>query len=255
MKMHVAALLAALTATGCSMETAENKSGGESGTATTRAPTGYWVAEDITGHGVIDDSRVTLEIDPAGRISGRGGCNRYGGAAKIADGAIAIGPVAATQMACAEALMAQEQRLFEALNTAERYSFDANGFLLIHSKGADKPTRFAPDTELRVVAGSASYRQRIALPPTARLEAVVEDVSLADAPATRIASSVVEPAGQVPIAFSMGIEPSKIQPGHRYALRITIHDGERLLFTTDTHHAVLEGRSDENMEILLVPAS
>jgi putative lipoprotein len=79
------------------------------------SPVGTWLAEDILGGGVIDNAQTTLEIAADGRASGRGGCNSYGGTATIDGDKLSFSPVVATQMACAEALMNQEQKFFDAL--------------------------------------------------------------------------------------------------------------------------------------------
>ena len=79
------------------------------------SPVGRWLAEDILGGGVIDNAQTTLEIAEDGRVSGRGGCNGYGGTATIDGDKLSFSPLAATQMACAEALMNQEQKFFDAL--------------------------------------------------------------------------------------------------------------------------------------------
>jgi putative lipoprotein len=48
------------------------------------------------------------------------------------------------------------------------------------------------------VEGAATYRERIALPPDAVFEAVLEDVSRADAPAKVLGRATINPAGQPP---------------------------------------------------------
>lgn len=79
------------------------------------SPVGTWLAEDILGGGVIDNAQTTLEIAADGRAFGRGGCNSYGGTATIDGDKLSFSPIVATQMACAEALMNQEQKFFDAL--------------------------------------------------------------------------------------------------------------------------------------------
>ena len=79
------------------------------------SPVGRWLAEDILGGGVIDNAQTTLEIAEDGRGSGRGGCNSYGSTASIEGEKLTLSPVVATQMACPEALMNQEQKYFDAL--------------------------------------------------------------------------------------------------------------------------------------------
>ena len=58
----------------------------------------------------------------------------------------------------------------------------------------------------RRISGSASYRERIALPPDAVFEAMLEDVARADAPATVVTSTRV-PSARVPIAFTIALRP------------------------------------------------
>jgi heat shock protein HslJ len=103
-----------------------------------------WRAETITGRPVIDAAASTIAFEADGRVSGRGGCNRYFGTSTIAGEQLSFGAVGATRMACAPALMDQEARFFQALGSAERWIVDADGLLLIYSAGADQPSRFAP---------------------------------------------------------------------------------------------------------------
>lgn len=88
------------------------------------SPAGKWLAEDIRGGGVIDFAQTTLQIEPDGRISGHGGCNRYGGRAQIEGSSISFGPMISTKMACAPALMDQEQKFHAALASAARFRLD-----------------------------------------------------------------------------------------------------------------------------------
>lgn len=106
-----------------------------------------WRAETIMGRPVIDYAASTITFEADGRVHGRGGCNRYFGSVAIDGERLALGPLGATKMACPPALMDQESRFFEALQTAERWSFDEHGLLLVHSSGADEPSRFAPFEE------------------------------------------------------------------------------------------------------------
>lgn len=51
-------------------------------------------------------------------VSGSGGCNRFMGGYTFEGGAIKIGPLASTRMACAPAIMAAEDAWFDILNRA-----------------------------------------------------------------------------------------------------------------------------------------
>jgi len=104
-----------------------------------------WQLEDLGGRGVIDNSMVTLEFPEAGRVAGRGGCNRYFGSVELDGESIKFGQMGATRMACAEALMDQEGRYLKALESAQRYTLSGDE-LLLHGPGLDKPLRFTRRT-------------------------------------------------------------------------------------------------------------
>ena len=62
-----------------------------------------------------------------------------------------------------------------------------------------------------VLTGTVTYRERIALPPNARVEVRLEDVWQADAPADEIASQTIAANGkQVPIPFELRYLPKDI---------------------------------------------
>lgn len=87
--------------------------------------------------------------------------------------------------------------------------------------------------------GSAAYRERIGLPPTARMIVEIRDVSLMDAPAPLIASTEVRAEGrQVPLPFTIEYDARRIDPRHRYAVSARILEGNKLLWITDTHVAL-----------------
>lgn len=83
------------------------------------------------------------------------------------------------------------------------------------------------------VSGTASFRERLALPPGAVFEAVIEDVSRADAPAPAVGTTRIENAGNPPYSFSIPYDPAAIDERNTYSVRARILAGDRLLFTTD----------------------
>src|SRR3546814_7405789 len=57
------------------------------------------------------------------------------------------------------------------------------------------------------VTGSVTYRERLALPPTAQVEIRIDDVSLADAPSRTVArQSFTADGRQVPFAFRLTVD-------------------------------------------------
>jgi putative lipoprotein len=101
------------------------------------------------------------------------------------------------------------------------------------------------------ITGTATYRERMLLPEGAVLEATLEDVSRADAPATVIGRARVESPGSPPIRFSIAYDPAAIEPRHRYVVRARVTVGERLLFTTDTVHPVLGPGGPTHVDLAL----
>lgn len=103
------------------------------------------------------------------------------------------------------------------------------------------------------ITGTATKRDRMALPPEAVFEATVEDVSRADAPATTVGAVRIEGPGQVPIAFSIDVDPRRVEASHTYAVRASLFIGGQMRYTTDTRHPVLTQGAATRVEILLVP--
>ena len=98
----------------------------------------------------------------------------------------------------------------------------------------------APDAGSVTLTGTATYRERIALPPDSRLVVTISDVSLADAPSTTIAETEVATAGrQVPLPFSLAYDPGRIEPRRTYAVSARILDGRgQLAWITDTRNTL-----------------
>lgn len=107
----------------------------------------------------------------------------------------------------------------------------------------------SPCAKADEIGGEAFYRERIALPPTAVFEAILEDVSLADAPARILGRTEIRPAGQPPFAFALTYDASEIRPGHRYNIRARVLVDGALWFTSDRAHPVLTGEAQGPLRI------
>lgn len=106
------------------------------------------------------------------------------------------------------------------------------------------------------VTGTASYRERILLPPGHVLSVRLEDVSLADAPARVLAEQVTPLEGRgPPYPFALAYDPAEIRENHSYAVRAEIRDeAGRLRFTTDTRHSVITNGAPMTVDIMMVGA-
>jgi heat shock protein HslJ/membrane-bound inhibitor of C-type lysozyme len=89
-----------------------------------------WLVEDIAGQGMIDFTRVTLQFDGKGRLSGHASCNQYTTAYEFNEQLDIADPIA-TRKSCAPALMKQEQRFLKLLSEVVRLDFDASGALIL----------------------------------------------------------------------------------------------------------------------------
>jgi len=108
-----------------------------------------------------------------------------------------------------------------------------------------------------VVTGTVTYLQRSALPPTAVIEVQLQDVSRVGAPAVVMSTQTIEAQGkQVPFPYELKYDPAQIDARNTYAVRATIKDGGKLLFTSTTHIPVItNGAPTSNVEIIVEPVA
>lgn len=103
-----------------------------------------------------------------------------------------------------------------------------------------------------MVTGTVTYRERIALPPTAVIKVQLVDVSRADAPAVVIGDQVIHPGGQqVPLAFEIAYDSTRIEANHSYAVQARIEDGGQLRFINDQHYAVVTRGAPVHVDMVL----
>lgn len=100
------------------------------------------------------------------------------------------------------------------------------------------------------ITGTATYRERIMLPPSAMLEVTLEDVSR-DAPADIIALTTVQTTKGPPYSFTLGYDATRINPQHRYNVRARITYQGHLMFQSDAGYAVLGTGNVTHVDILM----
>ncbi len=115
----------------------------------------------------------------------------------------------------------------------------------------------APTPVSASVTGTVTYLVRSALPPTAVIEVQLQDVSKMDAPAETISSQRIEANGkQVPFPYEVNYDPAQIDPQHHYAVRATITEGDKLLFTsTQAYPVITNGAPTADVEIIVEPTA
>lgn len=83
------------------------------------------------------------------------------------------------------------------------------------------------------LSGSVTYRERVALPPDAKVIVSLEDVSRANRTGEFVAQQTMQPKTQVPIQFDLRYLPQAIDLDHRYAISAAIIDGrDELLWSS-----------------------
>jgi putative lipoprotein len=102
-----------------------------------------WLTEAIADVALSESPQSRLEVLAEGRISGNSGCNAFTGAGQLRDGAVKIGMLATTRMACPPAIMDQEGKFLAALGKAVRYEATSNGRLVLRDSSGDELVRFS----------------------------------------------------------------------------------------------------------------
>ncbi len=102
------------------------------------------------------------------------------------------------------------------------------------------------------VTGQVIYRERILLPPNAKVTVVLADTSLMDAPARTLASQVIEGRTAPPFEFALPYDPAAIDPRHVYSVSARIEVDGKLRFITDTHTPVITHGAPTHVEMVAV---
>jgi putative lipoprotein len=121
-----------------------------------------------------------------------------------------------------------------------------------HGKTIAKDCALDKPLNTGAVSGTVSYLLRMALPPNAVIEVQFEDVTLADAPAKVIAEErITLGQRQVPVAFELKYDPTKIEAKHKYAVSARILVDGELRFITDQAYPVVTEGKPSHVEMIL----
>lgn len=236
---------------------------------------GSWQVEDIDNRGVIDNAMVRIDFGADGRVSGRGGCNTFGGAYAYADGVATLSALAATEIACAPALMDMEAKFFSRLQGELAASVTEDGALILsddegrilmrrmddaeaaRSKSYDEERQAgatAPSLAQQVVSasGEITWPTGATLPEGAFLRVKLIDVSRMDVASQTLDEARLPITGGPPVAFTLTSEAA-IDPRTSLSVSAQISDGAALHFVSDTNNPVPSVEGASEMRISLVP--
>jgi putative lipoprotein len=200
-----------------------------------------------------DPAKYILEFKPDGGLIARIDCNRGRGTWKSSGPSLELGPLALTRAACPPGSL--HDRIVRHWPSIRSYVVkDGHLHLALMADGGIyefEPSSDAAPAGGATLQGTATYRERMALPPGAVFEAHLEDVSRADAPAEVIGKTSLPSPGNPPIRFAIGYDPARIQAGHSYVVRARILVDGRPFFTTTESHPVLTRGSPDSISLML----
>lgn len=100
------------------------------------SPVGSWRLANLGGTETPASITTVITIAEDGKVSGRGGCNGFGGNATVRGRTIRFSRMVSTMMACAPDVMAQEQRFLKTLERVQRWSLQrGTGRLALLDRG------------------------------------------------------------------------------------------------------------------------
>jgi putative lipoprotein len=129
----------------------------------------------------------------------------------------------------------------------------ALGAVLLAACSDQEETVQQPDNSLlRVISGEVWYRERIALPPGAKVIVMLEDQSRADVPATVLTDYThVVGEEQAPYSVRLVYNPEAIDERMTYGLRARIEQDGKLMFTSTEHIDPFAGEPGEPVRIMV----
>lgn len=109
------------------------------------------------------------------------------------------------------------------------------------------------DVEMGAITGTLTYLDRMALPSDSIITVSLQDISLADAPAVKIAETTFTTEGnQVPLNFNISYDKSKITENHTYSVSAKVYSNNELIrATTDNYSVITNGAPTEDLELIL----
>jgi len=103
-----------------------------------------------------------------------------------------------------------------------------------------------------LVTGTVAYRERIALPADATVDLWITDIGPGVVTQAILAEATVQASGrQVPLAFEVRVDPTRVQAARPYGLRAVIKTGGQMLFETRDPIPVLTQGAPIRVDVML----
>ena len=118
------------------------------------------------------------------------------------------------------------------------------------TQGGSTDSTAQPDNGTQVT-GSVMYRERIALTPGAVVQVEVVELTQDGSPGTVIGQQTIQNPGQVPIPFSVDVNPQRVRAEGSYAVNVRITDGERVFSTATPVPVLTQGHRSSDVQVLV----
>jgi putative lipoprotein len=119
---------------------------------------------------------------------------------------------------------------------------------------ATLPSAAPASAKVRVLRGTVSYGERIALPPHAILEVKLLRISVADASSSVIGMTRLRTRDRMPIPYRLAFDDNRLQRGHTYALQVRILVDGNVWFSTTEPKPVANGPIQPNVLVVRTAA-
>ena len=113
----------------------------------------------------------------------------------------------------------------------------------------------APQSKMATLTGTVTYRQKIAMPSGAEIDAKLVRLPGPGYGERVIAENRFAVPGQVPISFSLTYDPRLLEPGCQYAVQARILNRGKAWMIPMTVNHLMEGGRITHAEIILQPAA
>lgn len=203
---------------------------------------------------VPDPESYTLALMPDGNASVKADCNRVSWPYRLEGNALTFDALFATTLAMCGPDSLYEQYL-KLLGNGGLVSLENGRFVLeLRNDAGLMVFDHGGSAEGSAVTGTVIAEGNPALPEGAMLEVRVEDVSLADAPATQVAGQTQE-ITRLPANFEAPYDAALIKPENAYGLtvRVTDADGSLLYINTQAYDVLTRGNPSRDVEVLVEP--
>lgn len=110
----------------------------------------------------------------------------------------------------------------------------------------------APAQGSHAVTGTATYRERIAMPPGSSLRVQLLDNQLADTPRAVLAETTLQDVAGPPFAFRLPYDPARLRAGGQFGLHASLSDADGTLWFVSDTRVPVDPTSNTPVEIPMV---